>query len=169
MLLLSQRRASHTLFIFFFLLSCRREAGWYHGAAVYCGWIYRLKKCVWQCVCASLGLVLPFPSAWVFQLQPSTKMHCSPWPDGGGPPTQRTLLAAGLTSTCVHFVFFLFFVSVLERLRGKRAARTISCWSWYRKRWYDGLRDAFQSPVSHCVASTYFRDSAGQFALAEGL
>lgn len=47
------------LFFFFFFFSCRREARWYHGAAVYCGWIYRLKVCATVCVCASLGLVLP--------------------------------------------------------------------------------------------------------------
>ena len=33
---------------------CRREARWYHGAAVDCGWIYRLKECVYLCVCVCL-------------------------------------------------------------------------------------------------------------------
>lgn len=58
---------------FFVFLSCRREARWHHGAALYRGRIHRL-KCVCVCVCVWVhfsGAVPSSPPAWVFHLRPS--------------------------------------------------------------------------------------------------
>lgn len=59
----------------FFILFYRREARWYHGAAVYCGRIY------WLGMCASLWALPsgadPLPSAWVFSLQSHPKRTVS--------------------------------------------------------------------------------------------
>lgn len=146
----------HTRLYFLFFLSCRREARRYHGAAIHCGWIYRLKVCATVCVCFS-GAGPSLPSAWVFHLQPSQKMHCILWADRGGPPTPCTLLTAGLTSTRVHFFCFLPLV-LFWCLNGRGVSRQLGHFHVDHDAGgdeYNGLRgDAFQSLTCHCVAST---------------
>lgn len=89
----------------------------------------------------------PFPSS---TCSPPKKCTASCGLTGGGSSSQHTLLAAGPTSTCVHFLFSSsVFVLVLERLRGNRQLGHFHVDHDAGGVEYDGLRDAFQSPVWH--------------------
>lgn len=119
-----------------FCLFCRREARRYHGAAVHCGWIHRLKSmCESVCVLfwgwSFLPVCLSLPPAAL-----PNALHPVGWQ---GRPTNTTHTPHFCTH--VHFVFFILFCFwCLERLRGSRQLGHFSCWSWRRRRgvWWAG-------------------------------
>ncbi len=113
---------AHTLLVLF----CRREARWYHGAAVHCGWIYRLSVCesvcVCVCVCARFSGAGPFLPVRL-SLPPAALPKCTASRGLTGEAHRHDDAHSSLrgpASTRVHFLFSSsVFVLVLGTVEGE--------------------------------------------------
>lgn len=167
--------SSHSsLFSFFFVL---QEGSQTISRCCYPLWLNIQTKSVCDSVCVLLWgwsfppVSLSLPPAAL----PKNALHPVGW-QGRPTNTMHTPHCGADVYPCTFFLFSSScFVLVLERSRGKQAARTFSCWSWCRRRWVQraeggciSVSNVSLRGINTCEWMC-LRGSAGQFALTEGL